>query len=45
MMHQDFMNMVPTFQDVVTTLRKDPVQLEAFISHVSMRIYAREDLD
>jgi hypothetical protein len=42
-MHENVMKMVPTFKDVVTTLSKDPIQLEAFIAYVgtSMRIYAR----
>lgn len=40
MMHEAVMKLVPTFKDVVTTLSQDPVQLEAFIAQVSMRIYA-----
>lgn len=40
MTHEDVMKMVPTFKDVVTTLSKDPAQLEVFIAYVSTRIYA-----
>lgn len=44
MMNSDLMKLVPTFKDVVTKLREDPVQLEAFIAYVCIRIYASQNI-
>ena len=41
-MHEDMMEMVLTFKDVVTKLNEDPVQLESFIAYVCMHIYASQ---